>query len=155
MSYLLERKKLMAKYIIDTQTGTMVSAEYCYIVDDSDISDDLNPMSDSELSELAERVGKSLQKMGLDTGWGDNAYRYTVSYSPLSLRDEANMLIEGGVFTEEDEEHSALRWAGENADIDELAEISEGIMAWDSIWQDFRTNFIPELVTYYKNRKDK
>ena len=45
------------KYIIDTQTGTMISAEYCYVIDENDISDDLNPMSDSELSELASRVG--------------------------------------------------------------------------------------------------
>jgi hypothetical protein len=144
----------MTKYIIDATNGTILNMNDCYIVDAELLGDDIM-LSDSEAQQLANEHGISVAKMARDTGFGDNAYRYTVSYSPLSLRDEANMLIEGGIFTEEDEEHCALRWAGENAEIEELAEISEGIMAWDSIWQDFRTNFIPELVTYYNNRKDK
>ena len=143
------KKKIMSKYIIDTQTGTMVSAEYCYIVDDSDISEDLNPMSDRELSELAEQVGKSIQKMGTDTGWGDNSYRYTVSYSPLSIKDESNSLIEGGIYEEKDKEYDAIMWAQENATQQQLESIADWAMAHDSVWDGFRENLMDALMYAY------
>jgi hypothetical protein len=136
----------MAKYIIDTQTGTMVSTEYCYIVDDSDISEDLNPMSDRELSELAQNVGVRLSTIAQDTGWGDNAYRYTVSYSPLSIKDEAYSLIDGGVYEEGDPEHEALMWAS-TADPKDLERVSNAIMSQDSVWDGFREN-LTEMLTF-------
>ena len=143
----------MGKYIIDTQTGTMVSAEYCYIVDDADISEDLNPMSDTELSELAEKVGVSLRKIGQDTGWGDNAYRYTVSYSPLSIRDEADSLLEGGVYEEGDREYEALVWA-KDADLEDLGDVSESIMSADAVWDGFRENLTEMLVFIHALKKE-
>jgi hypothetical protein len=143
----------MAKYIIDTQTGTMVSADYCYIVDDADITEDLNPMSDTELSELAEKVGVSLRSIGQDTGWGENKYRYTVSYSPLSIKDEADSLLEGGVYVEGDREYEALVWA-KNADPKDLEEVSDSIMSQDAVWDGFRDNLTEMLVFIHDLKKE-
>lgn len=143
----------MAKLVIDATTGTVLNAENCYIVDASDMTDD--DFTDREIAELAERVGKSIQKMGTDTGWGDNAYRFSVSYSPLSLKDEADSYIEGGVYSEGDAEFEALSWAKDTATVDELTEISESIMSDDSLWDDFRSRFISELVFAYKNKAGK
>ena len=142
------------KYIIDTQTGTMVSAEYCYIVDEKDISEDLNPMSDTELSELAQEVGVRLTTVGQETGWGDNAYRFTISYSPLSIKDEAETYVEGGVYTEGDVEYDALMWA-KDASTEELEEISYWVMNNDSVWDGFRGNLIEGLMWVFKNKETK
>jgi hypothetical protein len=141
------------KYIIDTQTGTIVSAEYCYIVDDNDISEDLNPMSDRELSELAQNVGVRLTTIGQETGWGDNKYRYTVSYSPLSIKDESDSLLEGGIYEETDREYPALMWAKNEATVEQLQTISDWAMAHDSVWNGFRENLTEALVFAYKEIK--
>lgn len=143
----------MGKYIIDTQTGTMVSAEYCYIVDDADISEDLNPMSDTELSELAEKVGVSLRKIAQDTGWGDNAYRFTVSYSPMSIKDEAYSLIDGMVYEEGDPEYESLVWAS-TAELSDLEDVSYAIMEQDSVWDGFRDNLTEMLTFIHKKKKE-
>lgn len=143
----------MAKLIIDAVTGTILNAEGCYIIDDTDITSD--DFTDREIAELAERVGKSIKKIGTDTGWGDNAYRYTVSYSPLSIRDEANSLIEGGIYGEDEEEHSLLMWAGEDATEEELTEVSNYIMSWESIWQDFGSTVMEALREIKKQKEGK
>jgi hypothetical protein len=131
----------------------------CYIVDtDTMTGEDLDlleePASDSELGELAKRAGKSIKKMGQDTGWGDNSYRFTVSYSPLSIKDEADAYIEGAVYTEGDSEYDALMWA-KSATIEELEEVSYWVMSNDSVWDEFRPNFIEGLLWVYKNKEEK
>lgn len=143
------------KVIIDATTGTVVSADDCYIVD----LDTLNPedaqlldmYSDSEASELARRVGKSVVQMGNATGWGDNAYAYTVSYSPLSLRDEAEAYLDGGVYSEGDREYDAIVWA-KSATVEELTEVSQCVMSWDSIWDGFRENFMEALMIVWNDK---
>ena len=141
----------MTKLIIDAVTGTILNAEGCYIVEEKDIlSEDL---SDSEIGALAERVGKSIQKMGTDTGWGDNAYRYSVSYSPLSLKDEADSLIEGGVFTEEDSVYWALQWLIKEATQEQLEDISQYIMEHDSLWDGFKDNLLEGVMWLYKETR--
>lgn len=138
----------MGKLIIDAMSGTVLNADHCYVVEDSALTED--NYSDSELSEIA-KAGISVAQMGQDTGWGDNAYRYSVSYSPLSLRDEAQVYIDGGVYTEDDDEWEALNWA-KNATAEELSEVSDYIMAYDGIWDDFRGNFIESLLDVWKKK---
>jgi hypothetical protein len=139
----------MGKLIIDATSGTVLDADNCYVVEDSVLTED--DYSDSELCEIA-KTGKSVAEMGRDTGWGDNAYRHTVSYSPLSLRDEARVYIDGGIYVEGDPEWDALNWA-ENATADELSEVSDHIMAYDGVWDDFRANFIECLIDVYNRNK--
>lgn len=142
----------MGKLIIDATTGTVLDVGNCYIVEAEHLVDDT--YSDSELAEIAEKHGKSVYEMGLNTGWGDNAYRYTVSYSPLSIRDEANAYLDGGVYAEADEEYWALRWAGENAEIEELAELADEIMSDDAVWDGYKARFVEELRTYYAKKQE-
>lgn len=143
----------MGKYIIDTQSGTMVNAEYCYIVDDNDITEDLNPMSDSELSELANRVGTSLMKIGIHTGWGDNAYAFSVSYSPLSIKDETLAYLESGVYEEDELEYKACQWASE-APIETLELASAYCMADNSVWEGYREHLMSNLMDVYRELHD-
>lgn len=144
--------------IIDAKTGTILSASDCYVVDTTALSADddslMEVASDSEICELAQRVGKPLSRIGQDTGWGDNAYRFTVSYSPISLRDEADAFIEGGVYTEGDDEYNALMWAKDVATTEQLEDISYFVMSNDGVWDGFRENFLEGLMWVYKQHKE-
>lgn len=138
------------KLIIDATTGTVLNADGCYLVDGADFPD--KELSDSEVSELAQRVGKSLHRLGSDTGWGDNAYRFTVSYSPLSIRDEADAILDGGVYdSPEDSEYlKVLEWAKEAASQEELEDIALFIMGDDHVWDGFRERLMEGIVWAYR-----
>jgi hypothetical protein len=138
------------KLIIDATTGTVLNADGCYLVDGADFPDE--ELSDSEVSELAQRVGKSLHRLGSDTGWGDNAYRFTVSYSPLSIRDEAEALLEGGIYDSPGDEtyKQVMEWARDAASQEELEDIALFIMSSDSVWDGFRENLIEAVVWAYR-----
>lgn len=137
------------KLIIDATSGTILNAEDCYIVLAEDIPD--MELSDSEVGSIAKKHGLSLLKLGADTGWGDNAYRYTVSYSPLSIRDEADSLLEGGIYeSPEDEKYKrALEWVRSTADPDQLAAISDFVMGHDGVWDGFRENLMEAVMFIY------
>lgn len=152
MSYLLERKNLMTKYIIDATNGTILNMNDCYIVDAELLGDDIM-LSDSEAQQLANEHGISVAKMARDTGFGDNSYRYTVSYSPLSIKDEADSLLDGGVFVEEDKEYKALLWIKDEATTEQLESIADGAMSNDSVWQEFRETLIPQIMFVYNSVK--
>lgn len=142
------------KLLIDATTGTILDVDGCFIVDADDLTESEataldEGTSDTEIGEIAKRRGKSLLGMGRDTGWGDNAYRYTISYSPLSLKDEAQSLIEGGVFDEDEDEYTKLQWVL-GATKDQLESISYWIMDNDLVWEGFKENFIEALNWVYK-----
>lgn len=148
----------MSKLLIDAQTGTILDVSHCYVVDTDTLSEeDLDVLeaeaSDSEIAAVAERAGKSLTRIGQDTGWGDNAYSFTVSYSPLSLKDEALSFIEGGLFTEDEREYTMLKWLHEEASTDEIQQVSEWIMTDDNLWSGYRDNFMEALDWVYGNLK--
>ena len=139
----------MNKLIIDAQTGTVLNIDDCYIVDFKDVPEGAEELSDSELSELARNVGTSIKRIGQDTGWGDNSYRFSVSYSPLSLKDEALSLIESGIYEEGDDEYKKLQWVTE-ATQEQLESISYHAMNYDSVWDGYRENFMDALNLLYK-----
>lgn len=139
------------KLIIDAVTGTILNTEGCYFVDEKDILGE--DLSDSEIGALAQRVGKSVQQMGLDTGWGDNKYRYSVSYSPLSIKDEADAYLVGGVYTKEDSVYWALQWVINEATQEQLESISDYIVGYDSIWDDFRVHLLDGIMWLYKETR--
>lgn len=138
----------MTKYIIDATNGTILNMNDCYIVDAELLGDDIM-LSDREAQEIANEHGISVAKMARDTGFGDNAYRYTVSYSPLSIKDEIDAWIDGGIYTEEDAEYRALMWA-KNTTIENLTLISDLCMSYDSMWDGFRDNMIDSLKAIYE-----
>ena len=142
----------MTKLIVDATNGTILNMNDCYIIDAELLGDDI-VLSDREVQELANEHGISVAKMARDTGFGDNAYRYTVSYSPRSIKDEADSLLDGGVFIEEDKEYKALLWVKDEATTEELETISDGAMSNDSVWQEFRETLIPEIMFVYNSVK--
>lgn len=142
----------MTKYIIDATNGTILNMNDCYIVDAELLGDDIM-LSDSEAQQLANEHGISVAKMARDTGFGDNAYRYTVSYSPLSLKDEADAMLDGGIFNETDEEYKALLWVKDEATTEQLETIADMAMSNDSVWQEFKETLIPELMSVYNSVK--
>lgn len=142
----------MKKLIIDKVTGTILNAEDCYIVDEKDIT--VGDLTDREIAELAERVGKSIQKMGQDTGWGDNAYRFGVSYSPFSISDEASTWLEGQIYIPSDDAYEAIKWARDEATTEQLQEIGEFVMCRDAVWDGFRENLEEGIVWGYQNQRE-
>ena len=143
----------MGKLLIDAVTGTILDVENCYIVDDNTLTEDEaraldEGASDSEIKAIAEK-GKSLWDMGRDTGWGDNAYRFTVSYSPLSLKDEALSLIESGMYEEDEEDFKRLQWLT-TATQEQLEQVAYWVMEDDNVWEGFKNNFLEALTWVYK-----
>ena len=141
----------MTKLIVDATNGTILNMNDCYIIDADLLGDDI-VLSDREVQDLANEHGISVAKMARDTGFGDNAYRYTVSYSPLSIKDEAESLLEGGVYDDpsDAEYKNALKWASETATREQLERISDIIMGHDSVWNEFRDNIFETLMWVYK-----
>ena len=131
----------MSKLIIDATTGTVLNVENCYIVDDDTLTDDT--YSDSELCEIA-KTGISVFEMGQDTGWGDNKYRYSVSYSPLSIKDEAETRLFAGMYDPDEPEYATMKWAVD-APIEKLEEVSSLIMEDNNTWADFYSNMVLAL----------
>lgn len=144
------------KLIIDKTTGTVLNLEGCVIVETDDLNDHdsnlLDEASDSELSDIGERCGISIEQMGRDTGWGDNKYKWAVSYSPLSIKDEVDSFIEGGIYTEEDAEWEALQWIQTEATKADLEDLSDWIMSSESVWEGYRSNLMEWLLHLYNNR---
>jgi hypothetical protein len=142
------------RLIIDATTGTVLNIDECYIVDTEKLDDHddelLENASDSELSEIARRVGKSVKGMGQDTGWGDNSYAYTVSYSPLSIKDECDSFIEGGIYDESDREWHAVKWVLETATLEQIADISSWVMSNEGVWDNYRSNIMEFLMLVHK-----
>lgn len=138
------------KLIIDATSGTVLNADDCYVVDAEDFpSEDL---SDTEIAFIAQEKGIAVRKIGADTGWGDNRYAYTVSYSPLSIKDEADAFLEGGIYeSPEDEKYKrALEWARSEATLDELQSISNFVIGNDAAWDGFRDNLMEALMFVYR-----
>lgn len=153
------------KLIVDALTGTIIDADTCYIVDTEELSaeDDalLSGGSDSEASEVAQRVGVSVSQMGRDTGWGDNRYSWTVSYSPLTLKEEAQEMLGqlsmayGDGKGDDEGLYNALVWASEEASLAELGTLADTIMAYDEeVWHGWKRNFSENLVDFHSRLKD-
>ena len=138
----------MSKYIIDATNGTILNMSDCYIVDAELLGDDIM-LSDSEAQELANKHGISVAQMARDTGFGDNAYRYTVSYSPKSIHDECESFLDGGIYDETDREWHAVKWVLDTATQEQIENLSQWIMSNDSVWNEYRSNLMESLMFVY------
>lgn len=138
--------------IIDRTTGTVLEASDCYVVNPNDFPEEVSNaledggLSDSEISDIAENYGTSLKSIGSDTGWGDNKYRWTISYSPASVQEELEELLSQGYFEEEDPELGAIRWYLHHATREQRELVSNVCLSYDHIWQEFRSHLLHVLV---------
>lgn len=148
------------KLIFDAMTGTVVDADSCYVVESDDMTDADHAIlaigNDEDISQLGMRLGKRLNEIGQDTGWGDNKYRWTVSYSPKSLKDEADALLDGGIYEDAEDARykSMLEWVANEATEKELEEISDLAMGADHVWDGFRGNLMEavHMALYMKHQ---
>ena len=142
----------MNKLIIDATNGTILNMNDCYIVDAELLGDDI-VLSDREVQDLANEHGISVAKMAQDTGFGDNAYRFGVSYSPLSIRDEAITWLEGQLYIPSDDAYEAIKWARDEATTEQLQAIGEFVLCGDAVWDGFRENLEEGIVWGYQNQR--
>ena len=147
----------MSKLIVCNVTGTVIPLDDCYLIDtemlsqgDSALLTDWDESgSDSIITELGTRVGKSVKEMLGSSGYGDATYANSVSYSPNSIRDEALVYVETWGDDWDDEQTStALRWAID-ATPEELDEVSQYIMVSDDVWNGYKNNLITGLMSYW------
>ncbi len=143
----------MGKLIIDTVTGTILNAEGCYVLDDTDWTSD--DFTDREIAELAAKSGKSLMKIGEDTGWGDNAYKYTVSFSPETIKQETELWLNSGMHEDDDPQLAELVWAKEEATLEQLQNIAELAMGGENIWEYFYSNMTEAISEAYEMKEAK
>lgn len=145
------------KLIMDATTGTVLNVENCYVVDVEDLDESdskiLDEANDSEVATIAKKYGLPIVVWGHDTGWGDNQYRYTVSYSPLSIMDEARSLIDAGMYDENEDEYAILSWVINDATQEDLKEVTDWIMNYDSVWDGYKNNVLEGIRDFQAHRK--
>ena len=145
----------MTKVIIDTQSGTVVPLDSCYLVDLSKLDENdahfLDVASDSEISQMALRTGKNIRQIMEDTLYGEVTRFTSVSYSPGALRDEAEVLLE--VKYDNDDLDDAtikkmLQWVCNEATDEQLRELGTYIVMDDNAWNGYQNNFTSNLFYY-------
>lgn len=155
---------MKTRLIVDAQTETILGIEHCYILTIDDLSEedqqtllDINEDSgadDEIVVEMAKKQGVKVTDIGDQTGWGDLSYSNAVAYSPLSLRDEANTLLDGGMYDDDDEESiritEMLKWVDQKATDEQLDELSQYIMQDDSVWNGYKNNFVGNLMEVFE-----
>jgi len=107
------------------------------------------------LDEVAKRNGKNLEEMLERIGYGDLSYTNSITYSPRSLREEADIIIQAGTY--EDYEDAAkvaemLNWVL-NAPDDSLNLVAQYILADDRLFSEYKSNFIAGLKWFYESQK--
>jgi hypothetical protein len=142
------------KLIIDAQTGTILNVDNCYVVDTEDLpnEDSLDTASDSEIAEIAEKYGTAVWKIGEDTGWGDNKYRWCVSYSPKSIHEEAEGYLDGSFVDESDDEYKAVVWLTNDSTQQQREELSRWIVSNYYVWDEYKSNLLTTLVEYHESQ---
>lgn len=145
-------------YIVHIGTGTIISADECVIVDVPDeVTDEITEhggddyFDEADLLALAEENGKPINKT--DLKWGN-----TIAFSPVALREEANAIIDGGIYEEGDSEYEAFMWCINTATDDDLNMVASYILDDDDLWQTYKTSVIDGLrqgLIWHKESSDK
>ena len=154
----------MSKIIVCNTTGTVVPLEDCYLIDTEMLSADDSTLlsewdesgSDSIITELGKKVGTKVETMLSVSGYGDMTYANSVSYSPLSLKDESEALIDIEEWDKYDEHEiikAAIEWVYNTATTEELNEVSQYIMVSDDVWDGYKSNMIQGLMSYWHFNK--
>jgi len=140
----------MTKLVIHIGTGTIIDADECVIVDVERLDDHdtalVNDGDDSDLVEIAERLGKPLNLTDL-------SFRNTVAFSPSSLRSEAEEAISQG-FATDDDDIAYLTWTAEVATDDELSGVADYILNDDTMWNEYNTTVMDGMRQGYRWSKE-
>ena len=140
----------MTKLVIHIGTGTIIDADECVIVDVEKLDDHdtalVNDGDDSDLVEIAERLGKPLNLTDL-------SFRNTVAFSPSSLRSEAEEAISQG-FATDDDDIAYLTWTAEVATDEELSSVADYILNDDTMWNEYNTTVMDGMRQGYRWSKE-
>lgn len=151
----------MGKMIFNPYDETLTSLEGSVIIETEDFTlEDEHLMADyletenyGILNDLANRYGKPIKKMLERNGYGDVSYLNSITYSPRSLRDEAEVILEVGAYDQDPETKRFLEWAKSTATNDELDDVAQYILNHDEMFSGYKDNFISGLIWFGKENK--
>lgn len=114
----------MGYFIINTNDGTVVDLEGCYLLNDLDFDDKANQIheewmqggNDGDARELAEYAGKDLKRILSNCGFGDLNYGNSMAFSPDALREEFEEKKNAGVWEDDPYFERALKFTDEEWD---------------------------------------
>ena len=133
------------KYIVHYGTGTVIAVEECVVVDVSDeILADLTTsggddyFDDNVICDLALEIGTPINT-------SDLTYGNCMAFSPDSLREEAQEILDLGLWATE-EQRKAMEWCVSTATNDQLNEVAGYILNDDTMWSEFRSSVLEGLA---------
>lgn len=106
-----------------------------------------------EILDVATKDTESLDSVLHGCGFGDLDYSNSIAYSPVALRDEANALLDVGIYNGYDDPEFvrlALEWCEKTATDQQLNYIASCILASDDAWSAYKKNFLEELLPYVR-----
>jgi hypothetical protein len=142
-------------FVVHVGTGTVISADECVIVGVPD--EMLESMSgddyfdDSDVISLAEDNGKPVNLT--DVTWGNS-----IAFSPQALREEAQEILDAGIYDEGESWHEAFTWCATQATDDDLKDVASYILDDDDLWTTYRTSVtegVLQGLIWHKEKSDK
>lgn len=142
----------MTHLIIHVGTGTIIDADECVIVNVEQLDDHDTALvtdgDDSDVVEIAERLGKPVNTT--DLRWGN-----TVAFSPVALREEAEAILDAGIYEEGEVWYDAMKWCTETATDDQLNEVASYVLDDDDLWTTYRTSVTEGLLQGLRWQREK
>lgn len=131
------------KYIVHHGTGTIIGADECVIVDvPNDMADAMSGddyFDDQQVLDLAHEIGQAIQI-------NDLKYGNTMAFSPSALREEAECILDAGIYSEDESWHEAMKWCIETATDDHLDAVASYILDDDDLWTTYRRSVTEGLL---------
>lgn len=131
------------KYIVHHGTGTIISADECVIVNVTDEMADAmsgdDYFDDQLVLDLAHETGQAIQA-------NDLKYGNTMAFSPSALREEAECILDAGIYSEDESWHEAMKWCIETATDDHLDAVASYILDDDDLWTTYRRSVTEGLL---------
>lgn len=139
------------KFIIDQDSGTLVSLDNCVFLEEDDLNEDqlliLNEGSDNERINIGHTVGTSLKKTLEGCGYGDLNYNNCASFSPRALKDEISERLSN------DPDDETNQWLA-TLNVGRLETIGWEIMNDDGLWEAHQTAVMHTLHREYLERNE-
>ena len=131
------------RYIVHHGTGTIISADECVIVNVTDAMADAmsgdDHFDDQLVLDLAHETGKAIQV-------NDLKYGNTMAFSPSALREEAECILDAGIYSEDESWHEAMKWCIDTATDDHLNAVASYILDDDDLWTTYRRSVTEGLL---------
>lgn len=141
------------KVIVGVDDGIILDASRCVVIDTDDLGEaDIELLSNGtelEAITVANRLGRRLDVIGEQCGWGDLHYTNCLSLSPEALRDEASALYGS---TDDRMAQAILEWVAHLSD-DKLSDMAYFILESDTLWDVWRVHVVEAFQHFYSTRK--